>query len=366
MKKQGFGSILAGCAIGIATSLLAPMLLPFSMLFIALTAILVVVFAKFGWVAALFTALASTVTVNSVFGAVGTYGMLLVCVLPAAVDCFLLAKKKRYFSRLRWALLAQGVGIGAFFLAAYMLVGQNLADALSQAMYNQVASMPAGFVDYYLAMMGQTTLPTDEINILTGFLTAEERAAMLASAFEVQTLAYKVNLPGLIVNSCIYSGVLTAHWGSDAYARAGGEHEHHSISEWRIGTNVTVIASLLFVTGMVFAFMTQSDYAAPMMFTCNLASSALFTVQGTGVISRMCRRSGWTDGRRRTMVSILFVLNFMGMSVLPLLGFASALWGTKGIITLKRVSKIKEAMKEQNVNLPPIEEDNRDEGEYKL
>jgi len=67
-----------------------------------------------------------------------------------------------------------------------------------------------------------------------------------------------------------------------------------------------------------------------------------FSIQGLAAVDRMLVRSGHPGARRCWILAALFALNMMAANVLMLVGFASAMWGSEGIITQRRKKKLKD------------------------
>ncbi len=357
MKHYSLGRTVAGCAIGAGMALCMPFLLPLSVVIVVPALLLLALFAAFGPVSAAVSAVLCVASAGSLFGAVGIYAGLFVMVLPAAVGCVLLWRKAGYALRMKGALIAQAVGLAAFLGITTLTVGMSLADAFTQFVYGQISAMPAGFADYYLAMMGAIQLPETGIDLLHGVLSAQERAELMEQALATQNNVLKLGLPGMLASSCLYTGILCGHVPSRMLARRGAGLEHWGVHKWHLGRDATIFAILCFVTSLYFLVFSRSSAAAPAYIVFDTIANIAFTMQGMGAVDRMCLKSGQSRTKRAWILVGLFALSQLtqfGISVLALVGIASAVWGSQGLLAQHRQRR-RERRNDDN---------NHDEGEF--
>ena len=342
MGEYSIGRTIAGCAIGLALAVLGmPILLPLSVFFAVPVLVLLVLYARFGPVSAVISTALCVASAAGTMGVAGAGAALLLVALPACVGFALLWRKAGYGLRMKAAVAAQALGFAGFLLATTLVTGMGLADAFTQMVGEQLSAMPAGFVDYYLAMVGAVQLPQAEgIDLLHGVLEAQERAQLLEETLALQNTMLRLSLPTMIASSSLYSGILCCHVPSTMLARRGADIEHKTLDKWRLGRDLTIFAALCFVTGLYFLLFNRSDAAAPAYLVFQTIADIAFSMQGLAAVDRAMVRSGQSRGKRTWILVGLFALNqltqYGGISALALIGFASAMWGSQGIVTLRR------------------------------
>ena len=294
--------------------------------------------ARAGWLPAMVLFAASLGSTLWFVGAPAMFMLLLAAVLPALLITRSMAQKQPFFEQLKLGIAAYVLGLVAAMIAAYMSFGSGMIASFVDVLRAEFDRMPdaalqpfADAVNSALALNGIRSVET---------VTVEMYRAQLKGVLDLMQQTYARMLPGTLLTGAMLSGVLTVLWGNWTMARLGlaTNESFMGMSRWFLPAQATVGALALWAVSLIIANSGYEAGATVHAAVGELAGS-IFVIQALSALDRRMLTAGRSLSRRRTLIALLAIgaLIFGGVAmVLCLTGVLSALFGSRGAVTLWR------------------------------
>lgn len=261
-----------------------------------------------------------------------------IVLLPAWGIYMILARRPRFYEGVAQSAFLQLGALLVLLAGAWLVVRQDLALYFA----SQLRQLAQGMSwDYFQAMYAAVNQVTGGAAVDFAALGEAGREAFLDEWFALYTGQLQQSLPQILMCSGLLTGAL-AYWLSARILARRSDDPPVSYAhprDWRLVGHLIVgppvcalICYIAYQSGMEGA---DAAYLAIMGL-----NSLLFTVQGIGALDRMLFKAGASTGKRGV---ILVVMVLVAQLALPLIGVASALFGSKGLISqwLKKRGKDK-------------------------
>lgn len=296
-----------------------------------------------GWVPT--AAFMTTLIFSALSVDIGAMWIVIACmVLPGISDIVFMTRKTPFFRQLSAALIVHLLGLLCAIFVAYSRFGADMIAKLMASIQAQYAQMPdyviAEIIAYFNQSMGGMGTGASG-----GTMTVEAFRSALEGAVILMQQVYSENIPGSLLSGAVWSAVLAVLWGNWRMAKRGiaTSESYVGISQWFLPPQVTVGALVLLLAGLVMT-MSERGSGSTAWNACTSLASAAFTIQALASIDRRFKRRGVSTAGRKTRVGLLLALFWVlplllgqGYGALPqLYGAASALFGSRGAVTLLR------------------------------
>lgn len=353
MAKYSVGRVVAGSVLAVLCVLTLPYTLIFSSVFLvtpvalallwawagpvagALLAAGTLVFTYMGMPIALYYAgmpIVATLFERGNLAAMGAVGAALLASGLAMV--YILHRRPPFFRGIALSVGVQLALVIAVLGAARYAAGRDVVDALIDGLYATVDELPPLSVNQFLLQLGRLGQfgTSTGIDFNRVFLTEEERQMLVNTLFQSLSSRLKRELPVLLINSCLMTGLVGYSLSARVRVRRGDEpavpfaHLHN----WRLTPGMVVgLPACMLVSYAAFSFgMAGAD--SVYLVVSSLTETA-FIIQGLGAAARVLRRTGMSPGKRLAMYVLLAVV---AQFILLYAGIYSALLGSRGLIAL--------------------------------
>ncbi len=270
------------------------------------------------------------------FGMAGMFMGFVAHIAPAAYIVYGIRTRQPFFRQIASGIAALGIGIVAALGIAYVSIGSDLMGALMQSMRQTMTSMESvypGLVDTLAALNynipGAPQNITQEI-LLSGFLTAAQRANYVDALLRDMQSSLTLMLPGFLLSTSALAGVLAVAWPGYvkrndpettdvSYVPLAGWYTPYGLS---IGMILTLSAAYLLSTQKV-------QGGDTLYMTIRAILGLAFMIQAAVSIERRMQQFGaktWV----RVVIILLIEVIFGDLAVFY--GGASALVGSTGAV----------------------------------
>ena len=349
MPKTSVKSILLATLVALLVVLIQPSFFMTSMLVCIAPIAIALLYAWGGWIPA---GIASVGTIASlawfagISGAVSPLlaglGAALVLVVPGIVSIVLLEKRMGFFQRMVVAVGVQTAALLGCVAVVYLGMGLDLVDLLTGMMRTSVEYMPQEMIESFLNMYYYSGMLTEESieELTSGILLHADVMKIFDQVFELTNYQLKQLMPAMLINSGLISGVLMTALSGLITRKRGfvPEVPYAPVHEWFLPARAVGGLTVCMVTGLVLNLM-EVDGASGVLLVFSQITSTLCIIQGIAAVSRMFRKSGSGKGARigLTIAALLFASQFLEM-----VGMASALFGSRGAVSVWMKNKMKE------------------------
>ncbi len=354
MKNPSVKRILIASLLAVILSLMQPMLLAFSAAVCLTPVLIAVLYAWAGWIPALLLSVGSIGAVETVGGALsGSVGYAALAaavalVLPGLAAAWMLNKRLPFFRRMLMAAVVQIGALAAVICVAYLGFQVDLVDFIFSNLRGKMDAVPDSVLQVVLQNFYMQGMLTEESVKMatTGIVTRGDIKKVLDQAFEAQSYHIRLNLPALLINSGLVTGIFMTTLPSLICARRGDEPpvKYYPVSEWFLPSRAVVGLAVCMLTGYALQLASVSG-AEAVSLTFGAIGRMLFIVQGVAALSRRFKENGMRRGGRIAMIvaGLLLATHFI-----MLVGAASALLGRKGAISGWMRRKMEEKRKEDD------------------
>jgi len=294
--------------------------------------------ARAGWLPAMVLFAASLGSTLWFVGAPAMFMLLLAAVLPALLITRSMAQKQPFFEQLKLGIAAYVLGLVAAMIAAYMSFGSGMIASFVDVLRAEFDRMPDAALQPFADAVNSTLALNGIRSVET--VTVEMYRAQLKGVLDLMQQTYARMLPGTLLTGAMLSGVLTVLWGNWTMARLGlaTNESFMGMSRWFLPAQATVGALALWAVSLIIANSGYEAGATVHAAVGELAGS-IFVIQALSALDRRMLTAGRSLSRRRTLIALLAIgaLIFGGVAmVLCLTGVLSALFGSRGAVTLWR------------------------------
>ncbi len=234
------------------------------------------------------------------------------------------------------AIASLAAGTVAALVIAYLAVGSNLIDALAETMREAMDSMAKvypGFVDMIAARTYAIPAAPENITsevLLSGFLTAAQRASYIEALLNDMQTTLALALPGYLLSMSVLSGVFAVAWPGCVKRNEPQTNDinYLPLAHWYAPYKL----SLGMLATLAVAYLLYAEHVEggdTLFATIRTILGVVFMIQAAASIERRMQAFG---ARTWMRVVVILLIELLFSDLAMYYGGASALIGSRGAV----------------------------------